>query len=184
MVQGVIVMIYAPRGPDSNTLADYASRHGWDNVRATNNFQEVMRAVRAGRVDALLCSGLKGLGKSLLELASMIRELAERRVSLVIPSLGIVDGGSRTVLLRLLDAVEESANVMVRESTKRGLVRARRHGVVLGRPSIMRAYRKDIRAMSAVGLSGRKIASELGVPASSVFNELRRINQESRKLNA
>ena len=181
MVQGVIFMIYAPRGPDSNTLADYASRHGWDNVRATNNFQEVMRAVRAGRVDALLCSGLKGLGKSLLELASMIRELAERRVSLVIPSLGIVDGGSRTVLLRLLDAVEESANVMVRESTKRGLVRARRHGVVLGRPSIMRAYRKDIRAMSAVGLSGRKIASELGVPASSVFNELRRINQESKK---
>ena len=54
---------------------------------------------------------------------------------------------------------------------------ARRHGVVLGRPSIMRAYRKDIRAMSAVGLSGRKTVSELGVPASSVFNELRRINQ-------
>ena len=115
------------------------------------------------------------LGKSLLELAGMIRELAERRVSLIIPSLSIVDAGSRTVLLRLLDAVEESANVMVRESTKQGLVRARRHGVVLGRPSTMRAYRKDIRAMSAVGLSGRKIASELGVPASSVFNELRRI---------
>jgi hypothetical protein len=33
-------------------------------------------------------------------------------------------------------------------------------------------------------LSGRRIASELGVPASSVFNELRRIKQESRKLNA
>ena len=55
---------------------------------------------------------------------------------------------------------------------------------MLGRPSIMRAYRKDIRAMSAVGLSGRRIASELGVPASSVFNELRRIKQESTKLNA
>ena len=62
----------------------------------------------------------------------MIRELAERRVSLVIPSLGIVDAGSGQVLLRMIDAVEESANVMVRESTKRGLVRARRHGVGLG----------------------------------------------------
>jgi len=91
MVQGVIVMIYAPRGPDSNTLADYASRRGWDNVRATGDFREVVRAVRAGRVDAVLCFGLRGLGKSLPELASMIRELAERRVSLVIPSLGIVD---------------------------------------------------------------------------------------------
>ena len=184
MVQGVIVMIYAPRGPDSNTLADYASRRGWDDVRATGDFREVVRAVRAGRVDAVLCFGLRGLGKSLLELASMLRELAECRVSLVIPSLGIVDNGSRQLLSRMIDAVEESVNVMVRESTKRGLVRARRHGVVLGRPSIMRAYRKDIRAMSAVGLSGRKIASELGVPASSVFNELRRIKQESRKLNA
>ena len=119
MVQGVIVMIYA-RGPDSNTLADYASRHGWDDVRATSDFREVVRALRAGRVDALLCSGLKGLGKSLLKLASMIRELAERRVSLVIPSLGIVDGGSKQLLSRMVDAVEESANVMVRESTKRG----------------------------------------------------------------
>src|SRR4029077_20310929 len=90
-----------------------------------------------------------------------------------------VDSGSRQILSRLIDAVEESANAMVRESTKRGLVRARRHGVVLGRPSIMRAYRKDIRAMSGQGLSGRKIASGLGVPTRSVFNELRRINLES-----
>ena len=183
MVQGVIVMIYS-RGPDSNKLANYASRHGWDHVRATQDFEAIMRAVRAGKVDMLLCAGLRGLAKSLQGLARTVRELAERHVSLVIPSLGVVDSGSRQILLRLIDAVEASANVMVRESTKRGLVRARRHGVVLGRPSIMRAYRKDIRAMSAVGLSGRKIASELGVPASSVFNELRRINQESRKLNA
>jgi DNA invertase Pin-like site-specific DNA recombinase len=182
-VRGVIV-VYG-RGPDSNALASYASRRGWDDVHATQDFQEVMRTVRADRVDAVLCAGLKGLGKSLPEFARTVRELAERGVSLLIPSLGIVDAASRQVLLNMIDAVEESANVMVRESTKRGLVRARRHGVVLGRPSIMRAYRKDIRAMSAVGLSGRKIASELGVPASSVFNELRRIKpQESRKLNA
>ena len=177
-------MIYAPRGPDSNTLADYASRHGWDNVRATQDFEAMMRAVRAGRVDAVLCAGLKGLGKSLPEFARTVRELAERGVSLLIPSLDIVDAASRQVFLRIVDAAQESANVMVRESTKRGLLRARHHGVVLGRPSIMRAYRKDIRAMRAVGLSGRKIADQLGVPASSVFNELRRIKQESRKLNA
>ena len=68
MVQGVIVMIYA-RGPDSNTLADYASRHGWDDVRATQDFEAIMRAVRAGKVEMLLASGLTGLGKSLHELA-------------------------------------------------------------------------------------------------------------------
>ena len=178
-----MVIIYA-HGPDSNALAPYAARRGWDDVRATQDFEAIMRAVRAGKVEMLLASGLTGLGKSLQGLARTVRELAERHVSLAIPSLGVVDSGSRQILLRLIDAVEESANVMVRESTKRGLVRARRRGVRLGRPSIMRAYRKDIRWMSAVGFSGRKIASELGVPASSVFTELRRIKQESRKLNA
>ena len=129
-----MVIIYA-HGPDSNALASYAARRGWDDVRATGDFREVVRAVRAGRVQAVLCAGLRGLGKSFPELASMLRELAECRVSLVIPSLGIVDAGSRQLLSRMVDAVEESVNVMVRESTKRGLVRARRHGVVLGRPS-------------------------------------------------
>ena len=161
-------MIYA-RGPDSNKLADYASRHGWDDVRATGDFQEVIRAVRAGRVDAVLCAGLRGLGKSLPELASMIRELAECRVSLVIPSLGIVDGGSRTVLLRLLDALEESANVMVKESTKRGLARARRRGVRLGRPATLDAHRDDVNRLRAQGRTGRAIAQELGLPNGSVF---------------
>ena len=59
MVQGVIVMIYA-RGPDSNKLADYASRHGWEDVRATQDFEAIMRAVRAGKVEMLLASGLTG----------------------------------------------------------------------------------------------------------------------------
>ena len=68
MVQGVIVMIYA-RGPDSNKLADYASRHGWDDVRATQDFEAIMRAVRAGKVEMLLASGLTRLGKSLHGLA-------------------------------------------------------------------------------------------------------------------
>ena len=107
MVQGVIVMIYA-RGPDSNTLADYASRHGWDDVRATQDFEAIMRAVRAGKVEMLLASGLTRLGKSLHELANTVREFAERHVSLVIPSLGVVDSGSRQILLRLIDALEES----------------------------------------------------------------------------
>jgi DNA invertase Pin-like site-specific DNA recombinase len=116
-----------------------------------------MRAVRAGKVEVLLASGLRGLGKSLSGLAATVRELADRKVSLIIPSLGIVNAASRQVLLNMIDALEESASVMVRESTKQGLLRARRHGVVLGRPSIMRAYRKDIRAMSAVGLGGGRL---------------------------
>ena len=150
-------------------LADYASRHGWEDVRATQDFEAIMRAVRAGKVEMLLASGLTRLGKSLHELANTVREFADRKVSLVIPSLGIVDGGSRQLLSRMIDAVEESANVMVRESTKRGLVRARRHGVVLGRPSIANAYREDVKRLRARGMTGRAIAKELRLSNTTAF---------------
>ena len=93
-----MVIVYA-HGPDGIALASYASRRGWDNVRAIQDFEAVMRAVRADRVDAVLCAGLKGLGKSLPEFARTVRELAERGVSLFIPSLGIVDTANRQVLL-------------------------------------------------------------------------------------
>ena len=75
-----MVIIYA-HGPDSNALASYASRRGWDDVHATQDFEAVMRAVRAGKVEMLLASGLTGLGKSLQELARTVRELAERDFS-------------------------------------------------------------------------------------------------------
>jgi DNA invertase Pin-like site-specific DNA recombinase len=163
-----MVIVYA-HGPDSNALASYASRRGWDDVHAIQDFEAVMRAVRAGRVDAVLCAGLKGLGKSLPEFARTVRELAERGVSLLIPSLGIVDAASRQVLLNMIDAVEESANVMVSESTKRGLLRARRRGVRLGRPATAHRYREDVAKLRARGLSGRAISKKLGVSSSSVF---------------
>jgi putative DNA-invertase from lambdoid prophage Rac len=162
-------MIYAPRGPDSNKLADYATRRGWDDVRAIQDFEAIMRAVRAGKVETLLASGLTGLGKSLQGLGNTVHELAERHVSLVIPSLGIVDGGSRQLLSRMIDAARESANVMVSESTKRGLLRARRRGVRLGRPKIAHRYREDVVKLRTRGLTGRAISQVLGLSSSSVF---------------
>ena len=163
-----MVIIYA-QGPDSNALASYAARRGWGDVRATQDFEAIMRAVRAGKVEMLLASGLTGLAKSLQGLARTVRELAERHVSLVIPSLGVVDSGSRQILLRLIDAVEESANVMVSESTKRGLLRARRRGVRLGRPESVSVHRGAVKRLRARGLSGRAISKMLGLSSSSVF---------------
>ena len=182
MVQGVVI-IYAPEPVLDNRLWDFCTRRGWqnDDLRPVNDLQELLRIVRTGRVAAVLCSGLRGLGKSLHGLAETCHELGER---LVIPSLGIVDAGSRKLLLRMIDAARESSAVMARESTNRGLGRARRRGVRLGRSRTIDAHRADIVRLRRGGMSGREIARELGVPASSVFNELRRIKQESRKLNA
>ena len=178
MVGGVVI-VYA-RGLESNALVEYAARRGWSDVYATSNYGELMRTVRSGRVAAVLCSGLSGLGKSLPELASVIRELSDRGAGLVIPSLGIVDAASRQTLLNTLACVLESKAAIATERTTHGLAQAKRHGVKLGRPRIPDAHRGEVARLRAAGMSGMQISKELSLSLRSVFNVLRRSPQPSR----
>jgi DNA invertase Pin-like site-specific DNA recombinase len=172
MVRGVVI-VYA-RGPESNALADYAARRGWEDIHVASDLTMVMRAVRAGKVEVLLASGLRGLGRSLSQLAATVRELAERGVGLCIPSLGIVDAGSRQTLLNTMCCVLESRAAIATERTTHGLARAKRRGVKLGRPRILDVHRGEVARLRAAGMSGREIAKELGFSPRSVFNVLRR----------
>ena len=172
MVRGVVI-VYA-RGLESNALVEYAARRGWTDVYATSNSGELMRTVRSGRVAAVLSPRLRGLGKNLPELASVIRELSDRGVALVIPSLGIVDAGSRQTLLNTMGCVLESRAAIATERTTHGLARAKRRGVKLGRPRILDVHRGEMARLRAAGMSGREIATELGFSPRSVFNVLRR----------
>jgi DNA invertase Pin-like site-specific DNA recombinase len=172
MVRGVVII--AGQGPESNALADYAARRGWEDIHVASDLTMVMRAVRAGKVEVLLASGLRGLGRSLSQLAATVRELAERSVGLCIPSLGIIDAGSRQTLLNTMDCVVESKAAIATERTTHGLARAKRRGVKLGRPRILDGHRGEVARLRAAGMSGREIAKELGVSPRSVFNVLRR----------
>jgi DNA invertase Pin-like site-specific DNA recombinase len=167
-------LLIAGQGPESNALADYAARRGWEDIHVASDLTMVMRAVRAGKVEVLLASGLRGLGRSLSQLAATVRELAERGVGLCIPSLGIVDAGSRQTLLNTLACVLESRAAIATERTTHGLARAKRRGVKLGRPRILDVHRGEVARLRAVGMSGREIAKELGFSPRSVFNVLRR----------
>ena len=177
MVGGVVI-VYA-RGLESNALVEYAARRNWTDVYATSNYGELMRTVRSGRVAAVLCSGLSGLGKSLPELARVLRELADRGVALVIPSLGIVDAASRQTLLNTMGCVLESKAAIAIERTSHGMARAKRRGVKLGRPRIPDAHRSEVARLRAAGMGARKIAEELSLSLRSVFNVLRRSPQPS-----
>jgi hypothetical protein len=46
----------------------------------------LMRLVRAGKVQILLCASLSGLGRSVLELVAVLRGLVAHKVALIIPS--------------------------------------------------------------------------------------------------
>jgi DNA invertase Pin-like site-specific DNA recombinase len=159
MVWGVVI-IHAP-GPESNALADYAARRGWEDIHVASDLAMVMRAVRAGKVEVLLASGLRGLGRSLSQLADTVRELADRGVGLCIPSLGIVDAASRQTLLNTMGCVLESKAAIATERTTQGMARAKRRGVKLGRPRILDVHRGEVAGLRAAGTSGRDIAKSL-----------------------
>jgi DNA invertase Pin-like site-specific DNA recombinase len=99
----------------------------------------------------------------------VIHEFSDRGVGLVIPSLGIVDAASRQTLLNTMDCVLESKAAIASERTTHGMARAKRRGVKLGRPRILDVHRGDVARLRSQGLTVRRIATELGIPSSTVF---------------
>ena len=97
---------FRPR-PDGNSLWDYAVRRGWeDDTQIVNDADVLMRLVRSDRVGVVLCANFDGLGRSVPEVAAVLREFVSRKVVLIIPGR-INTSVSPQVFLKTLDAIEE-----------------------------------------------------------------------------
>ena len=129
-----MVVIYA-KGRASNSLRDYAAQRGWEDLRAISDAGALIRMVRAGRVEIILCAGLNGLARSSLELVELLREFVSRKITLILPSQGIDTSKlPRKAFLGMLDAIEEYKRAATVESIRAGLAAARKRGARLGRP--------------------------------------------------
>ena len=74
-----MVVIYA-RVPADNLLWEYCVRRGWEeNVHVVTDLGELIRSVRAGKVEIILASNLNGLARSSLELVEVLRNLSAGR---------------------------------------------------------------------------------------------------------
>ena len=137
---------------------------------------DLMDRVRNGRVDVVLAYKLDRLGRSLPHLATIIDEMLRHGVALVIPGQGI-DTSDRNpaakLQMQILMAVAECEREIIRDRVNAGLAAAKAKGVKLGRPETLNQHKADVARLAAKGLSGRKIAAELGIPSSSVFYLLR-----------
>jgi DNA invertase Pin-like site-specific DNA recombinase len=164
-------------------LESYCSRRGWkdpevitDTVSGTKSSREgldrLMRAVRRGKVDLVVCFKLDRLGRSLSHLAGLIDEFTTHNVALVVPGQGI-DTSSANPAAKLqpniLCAVAEFERSIIVERVNAGLAAAKARGVRLGRPPTLEVHRAEVARLRAEGLTGRAIAKELGIPASSAF---------------
>jgi DNA invertase Pin-like site-specific DNA recombinase len=124
-----------PSRPTVPSLWAYADNRGWDDVRVVSDLDALMRLVRLGKVQVVLCPGLNGLGRSLSHLKRVIGEFVTHKVGLIVPSLGIKSAGDVSVLLAVLDSIEAFKASVAQERINAGLAGARQRGVKLGRPT-------------------------------------------------
>ena len=168
-------------------LREYCTRRAWTDVEEISDvisgakssrkgLDQLMAAVRRGKVDLVVCFKLDRLGRSLSHLSQLIDEFNTHKVALIVPAQGIdtSEGNPAGKLQRhILCAVAEFEREIIRERVNAGLAAAKKKGVRLGRPATLDAHREDIARLRAIGGTGRAIAAELSLPVGSVFQVLR-----------
>ncbi len=136
----------------------------------------LMADVRKGRVDVLAVYKLDRLGRSLQHLAQLIGEFETHGTALVATSQGIDTSESNPagrLQMHVLAAVAEFERSVIRERINAGLAAAKERGAKLGRPRTLHLHRDAVAKLMQRGLSGRKIAAELNIPAGSAFAVMR-----------
>jgi DNA invertase Pin-like site-specific DNA recombinase len=130
---------------------------------------ELLRAVRARRVDAVACVKLDRLARSTHHLVTLGKELEALGVDLVVLDQAIdTTTPSGRLLFHVLAAISEFERDLIRERVIAGVRRARAQGRRLGRP---RRYHVDVsrvKEMIGHGLSLRAIARSLEVHPTAV----------------
>jgi DNA invertase Pin-like site-specific DNA recombinase len=131
-----------------------------------------MWLVRRGKVDVVLCAKLDRLGRSLSHLVQLVDEFRANRVALIVPGQNIDTSDTNPCAkfqLDILAAVCELERGLIRERVNAGIAAARARGIHLGRPSRRNPHYDAVAKLRSEGMSGRRIATQLGIGAPLVF---------------
>jgi DNA invertase Pin-like site-specific DNA recombinase len=165
-------------------LRRYAEARGWTATEYVDTgvsgakdrrpaLDRLMTDAAKRRIDVVVVWRLDRFERNLRHLVTSIEELAAAGVSFV--SMGeSIDTASPTgrLMLGVLGSFAEFERERIRERIHAGLARARRQGQKLGRKR-ERISERDLERVA--GLSVREAAKVLGVPASRIYNERRRL---------
>lgn len=162
-------------------LTEYCARQGWTVVgeytdtisgskAARPGLDALLAACRAGGIDAVCVVKLDRLGRSVINVVTLIAELEAMEVAVICTSQGIDTRASNPcgkMQYQIIAAVAEFEREIIRERTRAGLAVARAKGKQLGRPSptlIAEPQRSEViatwRAEGGTGL--RDLAIRLG----------------------
>jgi DNA invertase Pin-like site-specific DNA recombinase len=168
--------------PQRLELQEHCARRGWEVSHefcdkesgakfSRSGLDQLMAAVRKGRIDIVVCTKLDRLGRSFPHLAQLIFELDNNRVALVCTSQAIdtcAENPAGRLTMHILVAMADFERSLIKERTLAGLKAARARGATLGRPRSIDQYRDRVIELKGRGMSRRAIAGELGIPASNV----------------
>jgi DNA invertase Pin-like site-specific DNA recombinase len=179
-------------------LREYITRRGWDaaaeyvdagisGAKASRPaLDRLMAAATRRDFDAVLVYKLDRFGRSVLHLSQQLAALDRCGVRFISISQGLDTDAANPaskLLTTILSGVAEFERELIRERTVSGLRRAKACGKVLGRPT--RIFRRDeVVRLRAGGLSWRAIASQLGLPVSTIRACAKNVSPSGKGMSA
>ena len=168
-------------------ILQFANGHGWkveliqETVSGTVSYKErglgkIVQELRAN--DVLIVSELSRLGRSMLEVITLLCELSDRGVKVyAIKGNHKVDNSIQSkVMTMVLCMAAEIEKELISQRTKEALQRKRLEGVKLGRPkgvpgkSKLDVHREEIIALLKVGSRQNYLAERYGVTPAALSN--------------
>jgi DNA invertase Pin-like site-specific DNA recombinase len=162
------------RGRRWKRIAVYEDRMSGGST-SRPKLERLMKDMRAGKIERLLCFKLDRLGRSLTHLALILDEMNKLKIPLICIGQGIdtsTDSPAGRLQLNVLMAVAEFERGIIKERVNAGLKAAKSNGVQLGRPPTLQKRAVEVLALKKRGLGLRAISRKLGMPPSSVHSVL------------
>lgn len=162
-----------------SAMRTYAKRRGWkvaveekevgSGAKTRPKREEMLKAARRRKLDAILVWRLDRWGRSLLDLIGTLRELHDVGVGIVslTEALDMTTPAGRALAAMLTVFVEFDRDIL-RGCVNAGIAQARKEGRPHGRPSTMQKHTAEIRALFAGGISKRQITNRLSISRASV----------------
>jgi len=163
-------------------MREYAAARGWTIALQVKEVgsgaaqrelrDKIINAARRREIDAVLVWRLDRWGRSLADLVTTLKELAELGVGFVslTEALDMTTATGRA-MVGLLAVFAQFEHDLLRERIRSGLAEARLKGQQLG-PSTVSVHAGPVRKLYRAGVSKAEIARRLNLPRTSVWRLL------------
>ncbi|AWL92634.1 recombinase family protein [Bradyrhizobium ottawaense] len=130
----------------------------------------MMKAVNRREIDIVAAWSVDRLGRSLIDLIEVLKDLHAKGVDLFLHQQGLdTSTSSGKAMFQMLGVFAEFERAVIRERVIAGLARAKAAGTKLGRKPIDDGKEASIRSLLAEGQGVRRIARSLHVGVGTVL---------------